>query len=88
MDTLTLNIILFIIILFFVRINYTFLVLIKASKLVDSYCSKLISKKEYDKSIDYFKEMQKGYFEYLFTFWLFGELKMIKPKYRKFFLNF
>lgn len=68
--------------LLLLRNNYTFFICGKANKIINEYTSTLINVGEYNCSIHYYQEMQINYFVYLFSFWKWRVIDMIKPKYR------
>lgn len=74
--------ILFLIFFVFFRNDYTYKVGRQCDELIDSYANDLIEKRKYDMERNYFSEMQLGYFEYFFKFWLWGVNNYIRPQYR------
>lgn len=62
------------------RNSYTLIIMRKADKLIDEYI-KSLSYKEYDSRINYYKQMKRNYFAYMFSFWLWGVYDAIAPEY-------
>lgn len=68
-------------VLFFIRNNYTYQMKTKAANVIYKYCGYLIANKQYSIGTDYYEEMEIDYFEYFFSFWIFGVA--IKPEYKE-----
>lgn len=77
------TIIMNLIILAFIRNQFTYWSGIKTDNLISKYCQDLINKKQYDISFDYYKYLEISYFRHFLSLWKWGKYSWLKKEYKK-----
>ena len=67
----------------FLRWEYTYNCMRTANICISNYCEELLSKREYDITVNYYKRYKYDYYKHVHNLTLWGRYSAIKPEYRE-----
>ena len=68
--------------LLIIRDSYVYRCRIMANAKIDKYIVTLKKENKFDETLNYYKQMQVSYLQFLFSFWIWDSRRIIKEEYQ------